>query len=215
MYAIYASIASVVSACIAACGLFFAWRQSREGTLRRADVSHWAEAAIDQLQSLLLICVLDDGELDPAVERGKLTEIMFAASTLTERGRLFFKNEIREDGHGQEKESAYQGYRPKILDQLVVAHQIARHWPQASPDDRKIMLILAEDAARTFVSLAQREVGRSKTASAATKRAGDGRDLDDLVKAFNRARLEQGSSFTRARAEAAVVVVTTRSGASS
>ena len=77
------------------------------------------------------------------------------------------------------------------------------------------MLILAEDAARTFVSLAQQEVGRSKTASAITKRAGDGRDLDELVKEFNRARLEQGSSFARARAEAAVVVVATRSGASS
>jgi hypothetical protein len=213
MYAIYASIASVVSACVAACGLFFAWRQSREGTLRRADVLRWAEDAIDQLQTLLVICVLDEGELEPAFEREKLAAIMLTTSTLAERGRLFFKNEIRSDGHGQDKEAAYQGYRPKILDQLVVAHQIARHWPQANADDRKIMLILAQDAARTFVSLAQQEVGRSKTASAVTKRAGDGRDLDELVKEFNRARLEQGSSFARARAEADVVVVTTRSGA--
>jgi hypothetical protein len=213
MYAIYASIASVVSACVAACGLFFAWRQSREGTLRRADVLRWAEDAIDQLQTLLVICVLDEGELEPAFEREKLAAIMLTTSTLAERGRLFFKNEIRGDGHGQDKEQAYQGYRPKILDQLVVAHQIARHWPQANADDRKIMLILAQDAARTFVSLAQQEVGRSKTASAVTKRAGDGRDLDELVKEFNRARLEQGSSFARARAEADVVVVTTRSGA--
>lgn len=211
----FATIASVVSACVAACGLFFAWRQSRESALRRADVLNWAEQAIDALQSLLLICVLDDGELDPAVEKAKLIEIMFATSTLTERGRLFFKNEIRGDGHGQDKERAYQGYRPKILDQLVVAHQITRQWSQANAEDRKIMLILAEDAARTFVSLAQQEVGRSKTASAITKRAGDGRDLDELVKEFNRARLEQGSSFARARAEAAVVVVATRSGASS
>ncbi len=214
MYAIYASIASVVSACVAAGGLFFAWRQSRESALRRADVLNWAEQAIDALQSLLLICVLDDGELDPGIEKEKLVEIMFATSTLTERGRLFFKNEIRTDGHGQDKEPAYQGYRPKILDQLVVAHQIARQWSEANADDRKIMLILAEDAARTFVSLAQQEVGRSKTASAVTKRAGDGRGLDELVKEFNRTRLEQGSSFARARAEADVVVVTTRSGAS-
>jgi hypothetical protein len=213
MYAIYASIASVVSACVAACGLFFAWRQSREGTLRRADVLRWAEDAIDQLQTLLVICVLNEGELEPAFEREKLAAIMLTTSTLAERGRLFFKNEIRSDGHGQDKEAAYQGYRPKILDQLVVAHQIARHWPQANADDRKIMLILAQDAARTFVSLAQQEVGRSKTASAVTKRAGDGRDLDELVKEFNRARLEQGSSFARARAEADVVVVATRSGA--
>jgi hypothetical protein len=214
MYAIYASIASIVSACVAAGGLFFAWRQSREATLRRADVLRWAEDAIDQLQMLLVICVLDEGELDPAFERAKLAAIMLTTSTLAERGRLFFKNEIRGDGHGQDKEPAYQGYRPKILDQLVVAHQIARHWPQANADARKIMLILAQDAARTFVSLAQQEVGRSKTASAVTKRAGDGRDLDELVKEFNRARLEQGSSFARARAEADVVVVTTRSGAS-
>jgi hypothetical protein len=210
----FATFVSAASTIVAAGGLFFVWRQSRESALRRADVLNWAEQAIDQLQSLLVICVLDEGELDPALEREKLAAIMFTTSTLAERGRLFFKNEIRGDGHGQDKEPAYQGYRPKILDQLVVAHQIARQWVQANADDRKIMLILAQDAARTFISLAQQEVGRSRTASAVTKRAGDGRDLDELVKEFNRARLEQGSSFARARAEADVVVVATRSGAS-
>ncbi|HLH11431.1 MAG TPA: hypothetical protein VKV77_06065 [Methylovirgula sp.] len=193
----------VISALIALAGLSIAWRQSRESALRRADVLAWSNDVIRELQSLLLICVLGGDELEAATRKAKLTEILFNTSVLVERGRLFFRNEVRNDQHGQTKELAYRGYRPAILDQIVVAHQIARQWERASETERASMILLAEDCAKKFVSLAQQEVGRSKTASAVTKKGGDGRQLEDLLKDFNSARLEEKSSFARAHIEAA------------
>ena len=99
------------------------------------------------------------------------------------------------DDHGQEKEPAYRGHRPTILDQIVLAHQIARQWEKANDAQRTDMMLLAEDCAKKFVSLAQQEVGRSRTASAVTKKAGDGRQLDDLLKNFNSTQMEERSSF--------------------
>jgi hypothetical protein len=185
----------IMSALIAFGGLFIAWRQSRESALRRADVLAWANEVIRTLQSLLLICVLDEDEVDAATRKTMLTQIIFDTSVLVERGRLFFRNEVRDD-HGQNKELAYRGYRPTILDQIVVAHQIAREWQKASEAERLNMMLLAESCAKKFISLAQQEVGRSRTVSAVTKKAGDGRQLDDLLKDFNAAQLEATSSFS-------------------
>ncbi len=184
----------VLSALIALAGLSMAWRQSRESALRRGDVLTWANEVIRHLQSLLLICVLDDDEVDAATRKAKLTEIIFNTSVLVEQGRLFFRNEVTDD-HGQEKEPAYRGHRPTILDQIVLAHQIARQWEKANDAQRTDMMLLAEDCAKKFVSLAQQEVGRSRTASAVTKKAGDGRQLDDLLKNFNSTQMEERSSF--------------------
>ena len=184
----------VLSALIALAGLSMAWRQSRELALRRGDVLTWANEVIRHLQSLLLICVLDDDEVDAATRKAKLTEIIFNTSVLVEQGRLFFRNEVTDD-HGQEKEPAYRGHRPTILDQIVLAHQIARQWEKANDAQRTDMMLLAEDCAKKFVSLAQQEVGRSRTASAVTKKAGDGRQLDDLLKNFNSTQMEERSSF--------------------
>ncbi len=190
----FATAIPVLSALIALAGLSIAWRQSRELALRRGDVLTWANEVIRELQSLLLICVLDDDDLDTATRKAKLTEIIFSTSVLVEQGRLFFRNEVTDD-HGQDKEPAYRGHRPTILDQIVLAHQIARQWEKANDAERTNMMLLAEDCAKKFVSLAQQEVGRSRTASAVTKKAGDGRQLDDLLKDFNSARMEERSSF--------------------
>ncbi len=186
----FATAATIVSAIVALGGVFIAWRQSRELALRRAEVLTWANEVIRELQSLQLISLLDDNELGAAARKAKLTEIIFNTSVLVEQGRLFFRNEVR-DAHGQNKDLAYRGCRPLILDQIVVAHQIARHWEKSNGDERVSMLLIAKDCARKFVSLAQQEVGRSRTASAVTQKGGDGRQLEDLLKEFNCARLEK------------------------
>lgn len=190
----FATAVPVLSALIALAGLSIAWRQSRESALRRGDVLTWANEVIRELQSLLLICVLDDDDLDAATRKAKLTEIIFSTSVLVEQGRLFFRNEVTDD-HGQDKEPAYRGHRPTILDQIVLAHQIARQWEKADDVQRTDMMLLAEDCAKKFVSLAQQEVGRSRTASAVTKKAGEGRQLDDLLKNINSTQMEERSSF--------------------
>jgi hypothetical protein len=189
--------APIVSALAALVGLFFAWRKlrddarkNREDSYRRGDVLGWANEVIGELQTLLLICILKEEQVDVATSKAKLTDIIFSTSILVERGRLFFKNEIV-DSHGSEKEPAYQGYRPKILDPIVVAHQIACEWRSSNRDKQLRMRLIAEDCLKKFVSLVQKEVGRGVTASADTSQGGDGRHLAHLLYTVNEKRLEK------------------------
>ena len=72
------------------------------------------------------------------------------------------------------KQPAYRGFRPAILDPIVVVHQIAVAWRAADPDMQLRYRCVAEDCLKTFVSLAQKEVGRSRAASAYASRSGNG-----------------------------------------
>jgi hypothetical protein len=177
-----------VSAVVAAAGLFASWKKARETSLRREDVLSWCNEVIVALEGLLLIFVLNDPPLDAAIAKTKLTNIIFDTASLAERGRLFFKNEII-DRHGAEKQSAYRGYRPEILDQIVIAHQIARECATTNGEARLRLHLVAEDALKKFVSLAQKEVGRSRTASADTSRGGDGGHLRMLMRNIDADRL--------------------------
>ena len=171
-------LAAVVSAFVALGGLLFAWRTAREAALRKGEVLTWSNRVIRNMQSLVLIC--QQRGVPQEIEAKKLVDIYFAASVLAEQGRLFFKNE-RVGNHGLEKPEAFQGLRPDILDQVVLAHQIAGAFSSAGEEDRRRMCCVAEDAARRFVTLAQKEVGRSRTASAATSKGGRGPTLESLM----------------------------------
>lgn len=50
--------------------------------------------------------------------RRRVNEVSHLLSSLADRGRLFFPND-RPDAHGQQKASAFQGYRQPILDAVV------------------------------------------------------------------------------------------------
>jgi hypothetical protein len=150
----------------------------------------WATEVIRELQSLLVICMLKDPQLEPITAKARLTDVIFNTSILVERGRLFFRNQLVDD-HGQKKEPAYRGYRHKILDPIVVAHQIACGWIEANEDTRLRMRLIAEDCVQKFVSLAQKEVGRDRTTVADTGKGGKGFHLRHLLDAVNNERLEQ------------------------
>jgi hypothetical protein len=62
-----------------------------------------------------------------------------------------------------------------------VAHQIACQWEGAAEDERERMVLVAEDCVRSFVSMAQLEVGRSRTAHEDTARRGEGEKLETLL----------------------------------
>ncbi len=170
-----ATVAGIVSAAFAAIALLASWQSVRRAELRRDDVLGWANEAIAALQTVRL---LTGGSVpaDEAGIRAKLAALMFDTSILVERGRLFFRNTAQRR-HGQDKPHAYRGKRPEILDQLVLAHQIACAWPSAEATERQRMGVVAEDVLRRFVSLVQMEVGRVRTVSADTRRRGDGADL--------------------------------------
>jgi hypothetical protein len=188
------TIAPVVSAFIATASflvtLFVVWMQRRESALRRGEVLAWANEVICALESLLLVSMLKAPQLDASAANSKLSEVIFNTAILVERGRVFFKNKVV-DNYGSDKQPAYRGYRPKILDPIVVAHQIACRWGAADAGKRLRMRVVAEDSLKQFVSLVQKEVGRGKSVSADTVKGGDGVNLDHLLKAVDEQRLEK------------------------
>jgi hypothetical protein len=167
----WASATTAVSTIAALVGLFLAWRHARDEAYRRSDVFQWANDVIESLQNLSIVgnLYLDKPQ---SMQQERVEAIVFKTSILLDQGRLLFKNSIIDD-FGSEKEPAYRGYRPKILDPIVLSHQIARSWHRDSANLDSETAFLAEQSARKFLSLAQNEVGRSRLVSAETGSAGD------------------------------------------
>lgn len=184
------TIATVASAVIAGAALLAGWYHWRRAELRRDDVLAWSNEVIGVLETLLIISILKNPILDEKVVRDKVVNIIFETSILIERGRLFFKNQIV-DQFGAHKEAAYRGYRPRILDELVVAHQIACEWFDADEDRKLRMRIVIQDCLKKFVSLAQKEVGRQRSASADASKGGVGIRIDDLLENVDKYELEK------------------------
>ena len=192
------TIAAVVSAFVATAslvvGIFYFWERKRDAALRSGDVLVWANEVICELNTILLICILKEPELAGATAKRRLTDAIFNTAQLVERGRLFFKNTIVDD-FGREKEPAFQGYRPVILDHIIAAHRlalrIAREWGEGNEDRRLRMHAVAEDCLKKFVSLAQKEVGRDVVASVDAGKGGASMHLDDLLNAVDEQRLDR------------------------
>lgn len=174
------AVAGFVSASIAAVAALLVWLQWRERRLRQDDVLDWANDVIRAQQTLYLVLFLGDSAFERATARGMLAQIAVDTSVLVEQGRLFFRN-TPDPVHGADRHPAYRGYRPMLLDPIVVSHQIACHWEGADEEERERMILVAEDCVRSFVSMAQREVGRSKTAHAASQIKGEGEKLEALL----------------------------------
>lgn len=185
------TIAGIASAVLTAVALFASWRSWRRSELRRDDVLAWANEAIAAMQSLRIVTGSVRTRLSEEQARERLGQLLFDTSVLVERGRLFFRN-APDRKHGRNKPHAYRGRRPVILDQLVLAHQIACAWPDADPESRRAMALVAQDVTRRFVSLVQMEVGRVRSASADARRRGDGLDLAGRIRELDSARLGGG-----------------------
>ena len=191
-----AAIAGFTSALIALCALTVGWLQWRERQLRQDDVLKWANEVIRAQQTLFLVIYLGDSAFEKAAARSMLSKIAVDTSVLVEQGRLFFKN-TPHPTHGAERHPAYRGFRPMILDPVVVAHQIACQWEGAAEEERERMVLVAEDCVRNFVSMAQREVGRGRTAHMASAIKGEGEKLEVLLSKVKPERL--GALKTNAR----------------
>ncbi len=170
----------LLSAAIAATAALMVWLQWRERRLRQDDVLRWANEVIRAQQTLHLLLFLGDAGFGKAEARALLAKLAVDLSVLVEQGRLFFRN-TPHPTYGAERPPAYRGYRPLLLDSIVVSHQIACRWAGADAAERDRMVIVAEDCVRNFVSMAQREVGRSRTAHQDTAVKGEGESLDVLL----------------------------------
>ncbi len=100
-----------------------------------AEMMGWANQAIDSLSEGIALArgrgsAYAEGEL-----RQRLLEVSNRLSALADRGRLFFPNQEHAT-HGSEKESAFKGFRPVILDTVIFAHyQLDRVDPAANDPD--------------------------------------------------------------------------------
>ncbi len=179
-------LAPWLSLAVAVVAALLVWGQWRERQLRKDDVLKWSLEVIRTLQSLYLWCYLGERAFPP----DKLKQLAVETSVLVEQGRLFFRN-TPHPTIGADRHPAYRGNRPKLMDPMVVAHQIAMRWNDSSDAERARMTLVAEDCVKIFVSFAQLEVGRSRTASLDAGIKGEGRSLDELMPAIADARLEK------------------------
>ena len=181
-----AAIGSVGIACLSIFGSWLAWRRA---ALKSDDVLNWAMRVIAAQRTIALLTDPKFGADADAGETAKrLAALAIETSVLTECGRLFFRN-TKLTLHGRDKHAAYRGYRTVILDQIMIAHQVACAWAAADADTRVRLHLLAEDCAREFVSLAQKEVGRSRTVSSVTKKGGSGTGIAALVAGVDAGRV--------------------------
>lgn len=85
-----------------------------------SEVIAWAHEAID-LVSQSIALARGRGAAYTSEDLSRLVhETSQKLSSIADRGRFFFPNEAP-DKHGQDKEGAFQGYRPPILDAVIFA----------------------------------------------------------------------------------------------
>lgn len=157
---------AVVSAVLAVASLVLNWLVVRRQTELQfetlkaemdAEVIAWANEAIDQVSQGLALA-RGRGSTYGADEFARLAhETSQKLSSIADRGRLFFPNEAP-DQHGQDKESAFQGFRPVILDAVVFAcHRLGRIVPGGAGPDQDAAEFLSK-CRRLLVSEAQNAI---------------------------------------------------------
>jgi len=102
-------------------------------------------------------------------------------SSLADRGRLFFPNHAP-DSHGQDREAAFKGFRPPILDAVVFGfYQLDRMECEGAEPDVSAADYLVR-CRRILISELQHTIdprrrGQMLTRLSQTRRAGDGPDF--------------------------------------
>jgi hypothetical protein len=80
------------------------------------SIRTWGDEVLTVMgKGQVLVELAADAEAFEAVRKPMFGEL----SALIERGRLLFPNINKGDGYGDDKEEAYRGYRPLVLDFLV------------------------------------------------------------------------------------------------
>lgn len=130
MSAHFAQVLTAVSALVAIVSALSARAETRkQQNLRTEQLRQsidaasleWGNAAIDTLvKAAAFARTRHMQQSEPGFQGGK-TNLLINLSALVERGRMFFPN-LNEDMKGAEKEGAYRGHRPPILDAIMWAY---------------------------------------------------------------------------------------------
>ena len=81
----------------------------------------WGNAAIDTLARSAMFARTRNMQANDGSFLANKANLLVALSILVDRGRMFFPN-LNPDKKGAEKEGAYRGHRPPILDTLMWAY---------------------------------------------------------------------------------------------
>lgn len=146
-----------------------------------ADMLAWAHEASDALSEGVLLA-RGRGVCFPVEElRVRRLSAAQRLSSLGDRGRLFFPNHSPDD-HGQEREAAFKGFRPPILDCVVFGYfQLDRMADDvAAPDNDAAEFLIR--CRRLLISELQQAIdprrrGQMLSRLSQTRRAGDGPDF--------------------------------------
>lgn len=118
---------AVISALLALASLVLSWLIVRRQTQLQyeslkaqmdSDVLAWAHEAIDLVSQGVSLARGRGAVYGPDEFPRLALETSQKLSAAADRGRLFFPNEAP-GAHGQDKETAFQGFRPPILDAVV------------------------------------------------------------------------------------------------
>jgi hypothetical protein len=181
---------AVVSALLALVSLVLNWLVVRRQTQLQfetlkaemdAEVIAWAHEAVDHVSQGISLA-RGRGATYGAEEFARLAhETAQKLSSIADRGRLFFPNEAP-DQHGQDRETAFQGYRPPILDAVVFAcSRLGRVDASASGPDKEAADFLTK-CRRLLVSEAQNAIDPRRRGQM-LRRLAVGR-LDDKTSAY-------------------------------
>ena len=123
-------LVAILSAIVAVIGALLSRAETRkqrevhEENLRHAVDAQslaWGNTCIDVLVKVAIFARTRQHHQNDASFLQQRVNLMLAVSSLVERGRLFFPN-VDPDGKGAEKEGAYRGTRPPILDALMYVY---------------------------------------------------------------------------------------------
>lgn len=156
---------SAVSAALALISLILNWLVvSRQTALQfeslktqmDAEVLSWSHETID-LVSEASALARGRGAIYSATEfRERAFSTAQKLSSCADRGRLFFPNEAP-DHHGQDKEAAFQGFRPPVHDAVVfAATRIGRLDAEGGPDEEAARFMI--NCRRLLVSEVQNAI---------------------------------------------------------
>jgi hypothetical protein len=146
-----------------------------------AEVIAWAHDAIEQVSQGIALAS-GRGSTYQGEELRRLThETSQKLSSVADRGRLFFPNESPQT-HGQDKEAAFQGYRPPILDAVVFACNRISRMDTAAPDADTAATDFLTKCRRLLVSEAQNAIDPRRRTQM-LRRLATGRE-DDKTSAY-------------------------------
>lgn len=123
-------VVAILSAIVALVGAYISGRETRkQQALQLENLRHnvdtqslgWGNTCIDVLNRAAMFARTRQHQANDASFFQQRVNMLLALSSLVERGRLFFPN-IDPASKGSEKEGAYRGSRPPILDALMLAY---------------------------------------------------------------------------------------------